>query len=384
MCRPDQDRHGRRGQRRRAMRDDGAVRLGRWALAGGLSGAVLLGCTAGDPPPDAAPTAGGGSPVATRCGAGPLRLAGSPVQDAAVAAWIRGYREACPAAPVVVVRPVPAGTFAVLDGAVQLAAAELSPAADPDPTATGGCRPVGVPVLAAPVTVVHSLPGLPALTVTPSVLARVYLGQVTEWSDPEIAAANPGVELPSAPIAVVRPDAPGAATEALSRFLAARVPELWTVPPGSAWPAAPAGAPVADVLGQVRRTPGALGYVAGPVPRGRGAAAASVDVDSAGVAPTAAAVRSAVAAADVGGDSPDVRVTVDPGLDDTGAYPLALVGYQVTCLAAGDPRSGPVEAFLAYATGAAGQAQLERLGYAPLPDELLGRVRSAVGSLSDS
>jgi len=240
-----------------------------------------------------------------------------------------------------------------------------------------------VPVLAAPVTVVHSLSAVPSLTVTATVLARIYLGQVTEWNDPEIAMANPGVQLPPTPITVVRPEHATAATQALSRFLAARVPDLWTVGSGSAWPSAPAGRAAADVLEEVRRTPGALGYVGGPVERGGGIAAASVDTDSGAVAPTASAVRSAVAGADVDGESPDVRVTVDPALDKAGAYPLVLVGYQITCRSAGEAQARSVEAFLAYATGTEGQALLERLGYAPLPDQIRGRVRAAVASLSE-
>ena len=122
------------------------------------------------------------------------------------------------------------------------------------------------------------------------------------------------------------------------------------------------------------------------MPGGRGPqgiAAASVDTGSGAVAPTPATVRSAVARADVEGESPDVRVTVDPAADEPGSYPLALVGYQVTCAVAGDPRTASVETFLAFATGDAGQAALERLGYAPLPNELRGRVRDAVDALAD-
>jgi len=368
------------------VRDDGRVVLGRSTLAGGLALALFAGCTsgAGDGPVPAGAAGGDGSPTAPGCGDGPLRLAGSPAQDAAVAEWVRAYRAFCPGTPTVPVPGPAAAAETVLRGQAQLAAAELPPPADPDATGPGcpGGRTVGLPVLAAPVTVVHSLPGRPALTVTPSVLARVYLGQIKEWSDPEIAAANPGAPLPSTPITVVRPAAATAGTEVLSRFLAARVPELWTAPPAPALPADVVGAAAADVIEAVRRVPGALGYVDGPVSRGD-LAAASVDAGSGGVPPTPAAVRSAVASADVDGKSPDVRVTVDPAADKRGAYPLALVGYLVTCAGAGKARARPAAAFLAYATGDAGQAVLNRLGYAALPDGLRGRVRAAVAALDD-
>ena len=360
--------------------DDVPVTLRRSVLAAGLALGLLAGCTSGGVGGDPFRPRDGAGPARPACGPGPVRAATSPAQDSALAAWVRGYRTACPAAPVAVARSVPAGAEAVVRGQVHLAAAERAPATTASP-ASPDCRPVGLPVLAAPVTVVHSLPGLPVLTLTPAILARVYLGQVREWSDPELAAANPGVRLPAAPIVVVRPAAGTAGTEALTALLADRVPTLWTAPPAPVLPAGVTGTAATDVAAEVRRVPGALGYVDGPVPRASGLAVSGVDTGSGAVIPTPAAVRAAVAAADVDGDSPDVRVTVDPAADEPGAYPLALVGYQVTC--AGTGAAAPaVEAFLGYATGDEGQALLQALGYAPLPDQLRGRVRSAVAELS--
>ena len=41
------------------------------------------------------------------------------------------------------------------------------------------------------------------LKFTQKALAGIYLGTITKWNDPEIAKANPGVNLPNADIVVV-------------------------------------------------------------------------------------------------------------------------------------------------------------------------------------
>src|SRR2546426_6792965 len=42
------------------------------------------------------------------------------------------------------------------------------------------------------------------LRFTPEVLADIFLGKITKWSDARIASANPGLKLPDADIVVVQ------------------------------------------------------------------------------------------------------------------------------------------------------------------------------------
>ena len=70
-------------------------------------------------------------------------------------------------------------------------------------------KKIGVPVLHIPMAsgatvVVYNIPGVKAsLKLSGKVLADIYLGKVTAWNSPEIAAANKGVKLPDLPIVVV-------------------------------------------------------------------------------------------------------------------------------------------------------------------------------------
>jgi phosphate transport system substrate-binding protein len=49
---------------------------------------------------------------------------------------------------------------------------------------------------------IYNLPGVSNLNLSGPVLAQIYLGTITMWNDPAIAALNKGVTLPNAPISV--------------------------------------------------------------------------------------------------------------------------------------------------------------------------------------
>ncbi|MDB5839446.1 MAG: pstS [Herminiimonas sp.] len=102
------------------------------------------------------------------------------------------------------------------------------------------------------------------LKMTPDVLANIYLGKITKWNAPEIAAVNPGVSLPAADITVVhRSDGSGTTflwTDFLSKTNAGFKS---TVGSGTAvkWPAGVGGKGNEGVAANVQRIKGAIGYV---------------------------------------------------------------------------------------------------------------------------
>jgi phosphate ABC transporter phosphate-binding protein len=68
-----------------------------------------------------------------------------------------------------------------------------------------------IPMTIGAVVVVYNLPGAPkGLNFSGEVLAKIFLGEITRWSDPAIVALNPGVQLPDKEIVVVhRSDSSG-------------------------------------------------------------------------------------------------------------------------------------------------------------------------------
>jgi phosphate transport system substrate-binding protein len=97
------------------------------------------------------------------------------------------------------------------------------------------------------------------------VLSAIYRGRITAWSDPAIAALNPGLALPGTRITVVhRADASGS-TWLWSRWLSESDP-AWHDAPGSgatlAWPVGAEGLGNEGVASLVQRTRSSIGYVA--------------------------------------------------------------------------------------------------------------------------
>lgn len=122
------------------------------------------------------------------------------------------------------------------------------------PTVVGGVVPV--------VNIKGIGPG--QLKLSGQVLGDIYLGKLTTWNDPAIKALNPGVELPNAPIAVVR-RADGSGTSfAFTNYLSLVNPEWKSkVGEGTAvnWPTGAGGKGNEGVAAFVGRLPDSIGYV---------------------------------------------------------------------------------------------------------------------------
>jgi phosphate transport system substrate-binding protein len=122
------------------------------------------------------------------------------------------------------------------------------------PTVIGGVVPV--------VNIQGITPG--QLKMTGAVLADIYLGKISKWNDPAIAALNPGVKLPDATIAVVR-RADGSGTTFLFTNYLSKTSADWKskVGEGTAvnWPTGAGGKGNEGVSAFVQRLPNSIGYV---------------------------------------------------------------------------------------------------------------------------
>jgi phosphate transport system substrate-binding protein len=236
-----------------------------------------------------------------------------------------------------------------------------------------------------PVEFIYNVQGVSDLTVTPDILAKIFSGKIKSWNDAEIAKANPGASLPSTSITTVHRSKDSGTTQNFQNFLTAQSPSLWTFGTGQAW-TAPGGQGAADSAGlvqSVKGTDGAIGYVDGPDATKNSLTPAKLDVGAGAVAPSADTVGKAVSAAKVTGDNQDIVLAINYGLKDAGTYPAILATYEITCTQ-GLPADQAkfVKSFLTYTASTSGQAELTKLGYSQLPDQLASKVRSAVDSLS--
>ena len=122
------------------------------------------------------------------------------------------------------------------------------------PTVIGGVVPV------------VNIKGIAAgqLKLNGQVLGDIYLGKVTVWNDAAIKALNPGLNLPDAPIAVVR-RADGSGTSFIFTNYLSKVNAEWKskVGEGTAvnWPTGAGGKGNEGVAAFVGRLPDSIGYV---------------------------------------------------------------------------------------------------------------------------
>src|SRR5256712_1463407 len=112
---------------------------------------------------------------------------------------------------------------------------------------------------------VYNIPNVTAeLKFSGQVLADIFLGKITKWSDPEIAKLNAGVNLPATDITVVHRSDGSGTTYIWVDYLSKVSPE-WKKKVGVAtsvnWPAGIGGKGNEGVAGLVKQTPGSIGYV---------------------------------------------------------------------------------------------------------------------------
>ena len=121
-----------------------------------------------------------------------------------------------------------------------------------------------IPTVGGADVIIFNLHNVKELQLDGPTLAAIYLGKITQWNDPAIAKANPGVTLPATKIQpVVRSDGSGT-TFVFTTHLSA-ISDAWKNGPGAGksvnFPSAVAGKGNPGVTALIKETPGAIGYV---------------------------------------------------------------------------------------------------------------------------
>jgi phosphate ABC transporter phosphate-binding protein len=121
-----------------------------------------------------------------------------------------------------------------------------------------------IPFTIGGVVPTYNLPGIASgLKFTGPILADIYLGKITKWNDPQLAALNPGVNLPDKDIIVVHRSDGSGTTFVWTNYLSDVSPE-WKEKVGKStsvnWPVGLGGKGNEGVAGIVTQNPNALGY----------------------------------------------------------------------------------------------------------------------------
>jgi phosphate transport system substrate-binding protein len=121
-----------------------------------------------------------------------------------------------------------------------------------------------IPTVAGADVVAYNLAGSPALKLDSDTIAGIFLGQINKWNDPKIVALNSGANLPDQEIVVVHRSDGSGTTYIWTDYLSKISPE-WKQKVGTNtsvnWPTGLGGKGNEGVAGQIKQTPGAIGYV---------------------------------------------------------------------------------------------------------------------------
>jgi phosphate transport system substrate-binding protein len=243
------------------------------------------------------------------------------------------------------------------------------------------------PTVLGAVVITYNLAGVTQpLKLTGDVVAQIFAGKITKWSDSRIAALNPTVKLPVKDILVVHRSDGSGTTYIFSDYLSA-VSTAWAAAPGKgkelSWPVGIGAKGNEGVAGQVKQTEGAIGYTELAYAKQNHLATAAI-ANQAGEYVEPSIESATAAAAGVSAKLPpntDFRISIvnSPG---AGAYPISSFTWLLV------PKSIPsakkhkqVTDFLRwYLTK--GEESAASLDYAPLPQPIVATLTARIDSIS--
>jgi phosphate transport system substrate-binding protein len=241
-----------------------------------------------------------------------------------------------------------------------------------------------IPTVLGAVVATYNLPGNPTLHFSGDVLADIFLGKITSWDDDRIKSLNPKASLPKTAIIVVhRSD--GSGTTYIWVDYLSKISKEWEQKVGRGtsvkWPAGLGGKGNEGVAGQVKNTPGALGYVelayaiTNKLPVGHVKNAAGKFIE-----PTIASTTSAAAGA-AGSMPADFRVSLTNAPGDT-AYPIASFTWLLVYKDQPDEAKGKLLTKFLWWAIHDGQKYPPDLLYAPLPAPVVKQIEAKVKEMT--
>jgi len=155
-----------------------------------------------------------------------------------------------------------AGIAAITSRTVDFGASD-APLTSDQFAACNGCEQI--PWALGATSVMYNLPGVPnLLKMDGPTLANIFMGKITTWNDPAIAALNKGVNLPSTKISIAHRSDNSGTTFNFTDYLSSVSP-TWKSQIGSGvavnWPVGSGGKGSSGVAALVSQTPGSIGYV---------------------------------------------------------------------------------------------------------------------------
>ncbi|MFF3846013.1 phosphate ABC transporter substrate-binding protein PstS [Streptomyces sp. NPDC002328] len=367
-----------------------ALTLGALAVSGALA---LTACGSDD---TGSNTAGGGSSSAAaasdiKCddAKGQLLADGSSAQKNAIDAWVKNFTQACKGVQVNYKGGGSgAGVTAFTQGQVAFAGSDSAlkedAIADSKKVCTGG-QGIDLPMVGGPIAVAYNLSGVDNLVLDAATIAKIFDGKITNWNDAAIKKLNPDATLPDLKIQPYHRSDESGTTDNFTKYLIATAKSDWPYEGGKAWQAkgGQSASGSSGVAQGVKQTNGAIGYMELSYAKD---GVSTVSLNTGAAAPVKASsdgATKAIADAKIVGTGNDLALKINYATKAEGAYPITLVTYEIVCDKGNKADTLPAtKAFLRYIASEDGQSILSGIGYAPIPDAIISKVRTTVEGLS--
>lgn len=366
-----------------------ALALGAIAVSGALA---LTACGSDDTGSsgsgDSTSTAAAGN-IACGDAKGQLQASGSSAQKNAIDAWVKQYTASCKNVQINY-RPDGSGAGVTAFTQGQTAFAGSDSALKPEEVEASkkvcsGGQGIDLPMVGGPIAVGFNVPGVDTLTLDAATLAKIFDSKITNWNDKAIAALNPDAKLPDLKIQAFHRSDESGTTDNFTKYLKAASPGDWKYEGGKSWQAkgGQSAQGSSGLAQQVTQTTGAISYFELSYAKD---GIKTVDVKTEAAQPVKATVDNATAAigaAKVVGTGKDLSLELDYTPSAEGAYPIVLVTYEIVCDKGNKADTLPAtKSFLNYVASEDGQGLLKDAGYAPMPAEIITKVRSTISGLS--
>jgi len=251
--------------------------------------------------------------------------------------------------------------------------------------ASMGAEVVHIPTCMGGVALSYTLKGVDSLRLTGELVADIFMGEITRWSDPRIAAENPGISLPDIEITpVYRSDGSGT-TFVFSDYMS-KVSPKWNKVMGKGkalkWNTGLAAKGNPGVASVVQLTEGAIGYIGSEY-------AFTLQMPSAILKNKAgnyvkASFNTIAAAAET--DLPDDMKLTLTDMPHPDAYPISLMTWLLVYRdqAYGGHSKQEAEVLvdlLNYIIGPEGQQLAEQVNFVPLPFQAVQKTQRLINRI---
>ena len=271
------------------------------------------------------------------------------------------------------------------EGTVDFGASD-GPMSDEEMANAKGGKVLHFPTVLGADAVTYNLPEVKApLRLTGELVADIFLGKISKWSDARIAAENAGVALPEKDILVVHRTDGSGTTYIFTDYLSA-VSKAWAAGPGKGksvqWPVGLGGKGNEGVAGSVKQTPGTIGYVELAYANQNKLPVALIKNSSGNfVGPSIETITAAAdGAASALGPASDYRVSI---VNSAGAnaYPISSFTWLLVYETQADATKGKKLVDFMRWMYTEGQRSASALDYAPLPATLATQLTTRLGTI---